>query len=64
MAFTMPKNNNAMPKAVAQTFMNSSNANAFSHPKQKGAGRGGVKIAIKNPFQGAINKEALALKKY
>lgn len=68
MAFSMPKQmNNAMPKAVASTFANSSASNPLTgmpHGKPLQKGRGGVKIAVKNPFQGAINKQALVTRKY
>lgn len=58
----------AFPKAVAGTFANSMARNpllGMPHGKSLPAGRGGVKVAVNNPFQGAINKmSALAPRKY
>lgn len=55
------------PAVIAHTFANSVAPNVFMGQPQGRPlkqGRGGVKITQKNPFQGAINKEALSLRRY
>lgn len=58
----------AFPRAVAGTFSNSMAGNPMAgmpHGKPLQKGRGGVKVATNNPFQGAINKmSAMAPRKY
>lgn len=55
-----------MPPSIAAIFANSQSQPGAIQPHGKPLKntRGGTKILIKNPFQGAINNEALALRKY
>lgn len=68
MKVTMPGNlSTSFPSAVKNTFSNSSASNplmGMPHGRGLPKGRGGVKLGMKNPFQGAINKESLTTRKY
>lgn len=59
--------NTKFSSAVRNTFSNSSASNpllGMSHGKSLKHGRGGVQVTTKNPFQGAINKSALSVRRY